>query len=313
MRPSPRIVVYLCGGHLIADLPSDGAAANHRRDVADPREQTAQARLAAADERDVSANARDAAAAARDELAGARYRAVARQFAQDGPRAIGASERMIRAAGERRRSDRVRAEAAEQGALADRDRRVAAQDRELAACERLHALVDRELLADALAEAEVDPLTGARMRAAGLADLDRELLCCSRTSRSLVVAYVDVVGLKTLNDTEGHGAGDALLVRVVALLRQHMRSYDLIIRLGGDEFLCTMTGVALPDVRRRFVQIAAKLSAGPGSVALRTGFSELTAGDTTVALIARADAQMLGRPHGTHAPRSVPRSLGAGR
>jgi diguanylate cyclase (GGDEF)-like protein len=50
-----------------------------------------------------------------------------------------------------------------------------------------------------------------------------------------VVAYVDVIGLKTLNDSAGHSAGDKLLQHVVALIKKHLRSYDLIIRMGGDE------------------------------------------------------------------------------
>ncbi len=71
------------------------------------------------------------------------------------------------------------------GALAARGLRdAAAADREQAARERLHALVDREILADELAIADNDPLTGARTRAAGLADLGRELERCRRTGCS---------------------------------------------------------------------------------------------------------------------------------
>ncbi|HVF79280.1 MAG TPA: diguanylate cyclase [Solirubrobacteraceae bacterium] len=207
------------------------------------------------------------------------------------------SEHIIRAAGHRKRANRDHAEVAEQSALAFADRRIAAHDRELAACERLHALVDRELLADALANAEVDPLTRCAHTGGGtgLADLDRELLCCHRTGRGLVVVYVDVVGLKVVNDTEGHHAGDELLVRMVAMLKQHLRSYDLIVRLGGDEFLCVMSGVALPEVRRRFIRIAAMLADAPRGAAIRTGFAELAPADSTASLIARADEQMIGR------------------
>lgn len=137
-------------------------------------------------------------------------------------------------------------------------------------------------------------MTGERTRAAGLADLDHELDRCQRTNSSLVVAYVDVVGLKALNDNEGHAAGDELLKRLVATIRAHVRSYDLIIRLGGDEFLCVMTAVTLPDARQRFRQVAGTLAASPDAGAIRTGFAELRSDDDGAdELIARADGELL--------------------
>jgi diguanylate cyclase (GGDEF)-like protein len=293
----------------MADLPSGGRTAKLRRDAADRREQSARARLAAADQRDARAPADDAPAVVRDEVAAARSRAVVQRAGaamHDGPGTTSAPQRIIRAARDLKRTDRLNAQAS---AFAEQDRRVAAQDVERAVCERLRALVDRELRADALADAEVDALTGARMRAAGLADLEREVLCCHRTSRSLVVAYAEVVGLKTRHDTAGCGAGDDLLVRVFALLKQHLRSHDLIIRLGGDAFVCVTTGVSLPELRRRFLRIGARLAAAPGAGSIRTGFAALAPGDTTDALIARADRQLFGRSHDDRALRSGPRAL----
>jgi GGDEF domain-containing protein len=280
----------------MADLPSGGRTAKLRRDAADRREQSGRARRAAPDQRDATATADDAPAVVHDEVAAARSRAVVQRAGaalHDGPGTTSAPQRIFRAARDLKRTDRLNAQAS---AFAEQDRRVAAQDGERAASERLRALVDRELRADELADAEVDALTGARMRAAGLADLEREVLCCHRTSRLLVVAYVDVVGLKTRHDTAGRGAGDDLLVRVFALLKQHLRSYDLIVRLGGDAFVCVTTGVPLPELRRRFVRIGARLAAAPGAGSIRTGFAALAPGDTTDALIARATARCSGAP-----------------
>ena len=159
--------------------------------------------------------------------------------------------------------------------------------------DRLQALADREALARALAITEIDPLTGARARAAGLADLDRELDRSRRTGSILVIVYVDVVGLKKLNDSEGHEVGDQLLKRVVALITAHLRPYDLVVRLAGDEFLCAMSNMTLTDARRRLSAIAATLSATRGGGALRTGFAELTGDETATELLARADSQLL--------------------
>jgi diguanylate cyclase (GGDEF)-like protein len=290
----------------VADLPPGGRLVKLGEAVG-RRKRSAQARLAAAAQRDASASARDVAAVARDEVAAVRHLAVVQRSAasaRDGARTMSAAERIIRAAGQRKRAERLRAEAAEQDALAEQDR--SAQDREQAAFERLHALVDRELLADALAGAEVDALTGARMRAAGMTDLERELLCCHRTSRSLVVACVDVVGFKALNDSANHAAADELLVQIVALVKQHLRAYDLIIRVGGNAFLCAMTAMPLADVRRRFNQIAAALAAAPGAAAIRTGCAELVPDETITELIARADGELRERPHADHGPREDP-------
>lgn len=283
-------------------------SADIRQRTACRRELSADARLDAADKRDAIAHARDLAAVARDRAADARNLAMAQRESaygqDDDARATNGAEIVIRASGQRKRAQRRRAQAAEQGALAAQDRRGAAQDREQAARERLHALADREVLADELAIAEIDQLTGARTRAAGLIDLDRELVRCRRTSGDLVLAYVDVVGLKTLNDTEGHGAGDELLRRAVQLIKKHVRPYDLVIRVGGDEFVCAMSNTSLPNARERFAAIAAALAAAPEAGAIRTGFAELTADETARELIARADSQLIDSHRADHDPRA---------
>jgi diguanylate cyclase (GGDEF)-like protein len=256
-----------------------------RQRSARQRAQTAHARLDAAHQRDESAQSRDRAALARDQVASARDLAMAaRELAY---------EQEMGATGERKRAAQQRSQAAEQRGLAAEDRRAAAQDREQAARERLRALADREALAKELALLAIDPLTGARTRAAGLIELDHELERCRRTSGLLVVAYIDVVGLKSLNDSDGHGAGDELLKRAVAHIKEHLRPYDLIIRLGGDEFLCAMSNMTLPGARQRLHAIA-DLAIAPGCGAIRTGFAQLlTPTETATALIARADSDLI--------------------
>jgi diguanylate cyclase (GGDEF)-like protein len=148
-------------------------------------------------------------------------------------------------------------------------------------------------LAHRLVLAQTDPLTGTYTRAAGLEALDRELTRCHRTHTALVVAYIDVVGLKTVNDSEGHAAGDVLLKTVVRAIRAQLRPYDLVIRLGGDEFLCAMSSMTRRDARQRFADVNAALAAEPGAGAIRTGFAELTPDEDAIELIARADEEMV--------------------
>lgn len=283
--------------------PAERRAAERSRASA-RRDQSPRARLYAADERDVLANTRDLAALTRDQASDARSLKLAQRDAAEahdqGIRAVSGSEVVVLAAGQRERAARRRAQSAEQDARAAEDRRAAAQDREQAAFERVHALVDRQLLAHSLAAAAIDPLTGARARAAGLAELAYEVDRCRRTGGLLVLAYVDVVGLKALNDSEGHGAGDELLKRVVSLVRAHLRSYDLVIRVGGDEFVCAMTDMTLLDACKRFGVVATTLAADPQAGAIRSGIAQLAAHETAAELIARADRELIDSPHTKH-------------
>jgi diguanylate cyclase (GGDEF)-like protein len=273
-----------------------------RERTARRREETAEARAGAADSRDAIAHARDLAARARDQAAGARDLAVTRGDAPDEEigAAAPADDGIARAAERPAGAAARRARAAEQRALAAQDRQDAAEDREQAARDRLHALADREALARQLAFTETDPLTGTRARAAGLSALDVELNRCRRTGGMLAVAYVDAVGLKAVNDTEGHAAGDALLKRVVQRIKRHLRPYDLIVRLGGDEFLCAMSNMTVLDARRRFGVISVALAAAPHADAIRTGFAQLRPNETAAELIERADNELIDTHHDTH-------------
>jgi diguanylate cyclase (GGDEF)-like protein len=207
-------------------------------------------------------------------------------------RALTGVELVARAGEQRKRAAEHRTQAAGHRLLAAEDRQAAARDRQQAAGERQRAQTDREALAIELDRAAVDALTSAHTRAAGLSELDHELDRARRTTSPLVVVYIDVVGLKAINDTLGHATGDALLTRVVAHVKAHVRPYDLVIRLGGDEFLCVMSNLTLEDARERFRAIAAALSSASDPGAIRTGFAQLRDHETAAELIARADSEL---------------------
>ncbi|HEY8764083.1 MAG TPA: GGDEF domain-containing protein [Solirubrobacteraceae bacterium] len=80
-----------------------------------------------------------------------------------------------------------------------------------------------------------DPLTGILNRRGFTEAANRELERARRYGRPLALAYVDVRGLKTVNDSEGHGAGDDLLRATARLLTDSARENDVVGRLGGDE------------------------------------------------------------------------------
>jgi diguanylate cyclase (GGDEF)-like protein len=180
------------------------------------------------------------------------------------------------------------------------ERRAAAEQRVAAALDRDHARRDRQLAARdrALAAADSaaageDDLTGALRRGVGLAAVQRELERAHRTRDRLVVAFVDVDGLKKVNDSSGHAAGDRLLERAAKLIIKHMRPYDVVARVGGDEFICSLNGIDIDAVRERFGLVSAELATGPDSGSISVGLDERRAGDSVDDVINRADAALV--------------------
>jgi diguanylate cyclase (GGDEF)-like protein len=107
-----------------------------------------------------------------------------------------------------------------------------------------------------------------------------------------VIAFVDVDGLKAVNDSGGHAAGDRMLLAVADALRAHLRSHDLMIRYGGDEFICAVSGLNLADATKRLALVNASLAQDPRHGSVTVGLTELQAGDSPGDLVARADARL---------------------
>jgi diguanylate cyclase (GGDEF)-like protein len=107
-----------------------------------------------------------------------------------------------------------------------------------------------------------------------------------------VVAFVDVDDLKQVIDRDGHAAGDHILQSLVSTLRSNLRSFDPIVRYGGDEFVCGLGGVDIVEVERRFESIG-RLFKNEVSVAFTVGLAALDPKETLDQLTARADALLI--------------------
>ncbi|HVF15191.1 MAG TPA: GGDEF domain-containing protein [Acidimicrobiales bacterium] len=235
------------------DVELAGLGGDDRDQTADERDHTSEAFDKASDDRDERADARDARAESRE----------------------GAESRFDPGAV----SDR---------AGAKRDRQGGASDRKHAEHDREAASTDRDLSARERATFLVDELTGAHRREAGILELEREITRAKRTKHPFVLVFIDVDRLKATNDSQGHAAGDELLRHVVDTIRAHVRPYDLIVRYGGDEFLCGLPDLTAAEAAERFGLVNVDL-ASRRQASVTAGMAELSADDRVEDLIKRAD------------------------
>lgn len=168
----------------------------------------------------------------------------------------------------------------------------AARDRAAAALDRQEAALDRLQAADYLRRSYRDQLTQTLHRDAGADLLNREIDRAHRVGEPLAVAFVDVVGLKAINDAHGHDAGDGVLRAVGESLRDGLRSYDVAVRWGGDEFVCVLPGSTLADAERRFADIQAALTVLCPAATVTVGLASLRPDESPQQVIHRADQHL---------------------
>ena len=95
--------------------------------------------------------------------------------------------------------------------------------------------------------AQVDALTGLSNRAGFQQKLSDAMHASRQQQHLMAVMYMDIDRFKPVNDTHGHGTGDALLRAFAQRLTHTMRATDIIARLGGDEFTIIMEQITRPD------------------------------------------------------------------
>ena len=171
------------------------------------------------------------------------------------------------------------------------EREAAAGEREEARHDRAGSASDRRSADAALSNATIDALTGASLRGPGLLALEGQVALATGTGQPLGLAFVDVDGLKGVNDTDGHSAGDLLLAEVTKALRAHLRPSDLVVRIGGDEFVCALLGLEGAAVALRMDAANRTLAAATGA-SVTFGVAQAEAGDTADSLVDRADVQL---------------------
>jgi diguanylate cyclase (GGDEF)-like protein len=155
-------------------------------------------------------------------------------------------------------------------------------------------LSSSELIARSADESQKDALSGAFNRRGIEVKLAAELKHIQRGKHKLSIALIDVDYFKSINDIQGHAAGDAALRDVAETISTHLRGRDHLGRYGGDEFLLilpqTPCSIALV-VTERLSQAVSSLSLFGRNMplTLSIGLTEAVLEDDAVTLIARAD------------------------
>lgn len=134
-----------------------------------------------------------------------------------------------------------------------------------------------------------DELTGVLNRQSGFAAIEGEISRSRRDGVHLVLGYLNVDGMHEVNDLRGPHGGDELLRKVAAALRATLRSYDVIMRLAGDEFLFSLPGADLTTAEKRIKEFGIILGEEAPGASVSVGFAELQPEDTVEDMVARAD------------------------
>ena len=147
--------------------------------------------------------------------------------------------------------------------------------------------------------ANLDSLVPVANRRGLFAQLDRMIARHERHGTPTALLFVDVDGLKALNDSFGHAAGDAALIHLTEMMVSSVRQTDLVARIGGDEFAVLLDEADEQSTRDTVARLADRVAdcefcfegkCLPLSIAI--GFTLIVAGDTPVAVLDRADEAM---------------------
>ena len=154
-------------------------------------------------------------------------------------------------------------------------------------------IVELEQLAD------TDTLTPLANRRAFLRAVDRAIRLADRHQTQTALAFLDVDGLKAINDAYGHITGDAVLLHISERLRSAFRVTDLAARVSGDEFAILLDHVSEADAQQRIGDLVSAVANDPVrvgqkdlSIRLSWGLTMIRADDSVDVAMGRADAAM---------------------
>lgn len=147
-----------------------------------------------------------------------------------------------------------------------------------------------------VAQATHDSLTGFLNRKAIFDKLRIEVVRAARERQPLSVIMADLDHFKRINDGHGHSGGDSVLREVSRRMLTSVRSYDLVGRYGGEEFLIVAPGCPLPDavhlaerLRKCIGDVAVDVPGGSVAVTISMGVADASAGQKADSMLRAAD------------------------
>lgn len=153
--------------------------------------------------------------------------------------------------------------------------------------------------------ASTDELTGVLNRRSGFAMLKQMEKACIKQRKSFSICFIDIDGLKQVNDQYGHGEGDVVLKTTSQMIRNSIRAGDAICRIGGDEFMILFPGCEKAVAEKLVQRIKGNLAdvskemGKPYLMSFSYGIEQMSAEDpiTLEELIRRADHLMYLEKH----------------
>jgi diguanylate cyclase (GGDEF)-like protein len=148
---------------------------------------------------------------------------------------------------------------------------------------------------DALTQqATHDALTGLANRTVLIDRITQSLALAERSHTPIGLIFLDLDGFKEINDTRGHGAGDAVLCQIAGRLQNAVRPMDSVSRLGGDEFVVLLPGLAssqdaLTVAERIASEVELPIKLDHGSVTVTTSIGIAVADSATLVRAPSAD------------------------
>jgi diguanylate cyclase (GGDEF)-like protein len=147
--------------------------------------------------------------------------------------------------------------------------------------------------------ADTDTLSPIANRRAFVRELSRMMAYAERYDITTSLLFFDLNGLKQINDSHGHAAGDAVLVHTAGILQENIRGSDLVGRLGGDEYAVILNNVSEAQANAKAEQLIAAISTTPVPhegqelrISSAVGVYTFGPGETPAIVIQRADEAM---------------------